>query len=66
MLSKNPKAYKRVSDRDLSAGGKGTRRSYHNYKKTSSYHMWDSSADLKHNTVLLLFADAIDHFAPAR
>jgi hypothetical protein len=33
-LSKNPKAYTRVSDRDLSAGGKGTRRSYHNYKKT--------------------------------
>uniref|UniRef100_A0A6C0DXU6 Protein kinase domain-containing protein n=1 Tax=viral metagenome TaxID=1070528 RepID=A0A6C0DXU6_9ZZZZ len=34
MLSKNPKAYKTVSDRDLSTGGKGTRRSYHNYKKT--------------------------------
>ena len=27
--------------------------------------MWDSSADPKHNTVLLLFADAIDPLGPA-
>ena len=27
--------------------------------------MWDSSADHKHNTVLLLFADAIDPLGPA-
>ena len=28
--------------------------------KNSIYHMRDSSADHKHNTVLLFFADAID------
>ena len=27
--------------------------------------MWDSSADHKHNTVLLLFLDAIDPLGPA-
>ena len=27
--------------------------------------MWDSSADHKHNTVLLIFADAIEPLRPA-